>query len=425
MARRSIHKEIKDGSTHWRPLGIILAFALILRISWALYVPVVTMSDSHAYDVFARNLLQFGVFGWTENEPFAFWPPGTSLLYAFVYALFGVHFEVIVILNLILSLLLIVVSYRLATRWFGATIGLTTAAVLAGWPTLVAFTTVLASELPYLLLTMAALDAWTSERLNFLLRALLSGVLLGAAALVRPQALALPFVYWVGVWLWRGIDKAEFKSQVVFLLIVLSGAALIITPWTVRNLILFDDLVLISTNGGITFWMGNSPGTNGAYMPIPERLAGLNDLEVSRVLNAEAWQYIRSEPIEFLLRTAKKFVQLFNNESIGIHWNAQGISKAFGDGALLPMKRFTQLTWALIVLLAVFGVWRAAKQVGWTRLFVSPAILSILFYAAVHSVVVSQDRYHLAFASFWAMFAAWGLLALHEKVKKWTGGAND
>ncbi|MBA3588012.1 glycosyltransferase family 39 protein [Methylibium sp.] len=395
-----------------RQLAWVLAAALALRIGWAVLVPVVPLSDSVAYETFARNLVLHGVYGWTPHEPFAFWPPGTSFLYAAVYKLFGFgHFN-IVLLNLLISAALIVTSARVAARFFGAQVALFTAAVLAVWPTLVLFTTVLASELPFLLFTMLALDVWTAPRGSVLFRGLLAGVLLGAAALVRPLALALPVVYGAAVLFSSAVPRQVLRSQMQVTVLALAAMACVVSPWTWRNYQLYGAPVLISTNGGITLWMGNSPGTRGDYMPIPERLNHLNDHEQSVVLGDEAKRYILDDPAGFAVRTLRKLIFLYGNESIGVIWNAGGISESFGEPAVLWLKRFTQLSWVLIFLTAAWGAWVLLRRLGWRRFILSPPVVTIAFYSAVHSIVVSQDRYHLAFAAQFAMLTAAGVAHL-------------
>jgi len=393
-------------------LAWIVAGALALRIVWAALVPVLPTSDSVAYATFARNLVQYGVYGWTPQTPYAFWPPGTSFLYAAVYKLFGFEHFNIVVLNLLLSAGLIVSSARVATRFYGARVALFTALVLAVWPTLVLFTTVLASELPFLLFTMVALDVWTAPRGSVLLRGLVAGVLLGAAALVRPLALALPVVYGAAVLLSAPASRQALRTQVQLTVLALAAMACVVSPWTWRNYKLYGAPVLISTNGGITLWMGNAPGTRGDYLPIPERLSHLNDHEQSVVLGDEAKRYILGDPAGFALRTLRKLVFLYGNESIGVTWNARGISESFGERAVLWLKRFTQVSWALIFLTAAWGAWVLLRRLGWRRFALSPPVVTIAFYSAVHSIVVSQDRYHLAFAAQFAMLTAAGVAHL-------------
>ena len=46
----------------------VIFIGMGLRILWALAMPVNPVSDSVAYDTFARNLAQHGVYGWTQDE---------------------------------------------------------------------------------------------------------------------------------------------------------------------------------------------------------------------------------------------------------------------------------------------------------------------------------------------------------------------
>lgn len=183
---------------------------------------------------------------WAADKPFAFWPPGTPFIYAAIYSVFGTHYTGIVVLNIVLSAVLIVCTARVAARWFGERVALVAAAVLAVWPTLVLFTTVLASELPYLALTVAALDAWTLRRRSLYFRASLAGLLLGCAALVRPQALVLPLLYAAGLWVWDGMRRDAFTTQLRIGAVAAVVMALVIAPWTLRNYKLYGAPVLRS-----------------------------------------------------------------------------------------------------------------------------------------------------------------------------------
>jgi hypothetical protein len=72
-----------------RAAFVVLAIAFLLRLGWAMLIPVAPVSDSAAYDAFAQTLALHGVYGWTPDQPSAFWPIGTSAIYDALYALFG------------------------------------------------------------------------------------------------------------------------------------------------------------------------------------------------------------------------------------------------------------------------------------------------------------------------------------------------
>lgn len=398
----------------------IIGVACLLRICWAALVPVDPMSDSHAYDVFARNIVNHGVFGWTSAEPFAFWPPGTSFIYAAVYWMFGEKFFNVVVLNIALSCALIFTTFRVAIRFYCETVALGAAIILAVWPTLIMFTTVLASELPFLVLTIGALDAWSSPTRTPLLRGVVAGLLLGAAALVRPFALVLPIVFAGSFYTQSLFRRVTGVEQLRIAVAAAFAVILVIAPWTVRNARLYGEPVLISTNGGITLWMGNSEGDdNSGFKELPGNLKGLNDNEQSKLLGAEAKRYILSDPMGFALRTGKKMLLLYSNETVGVSWNANGIRARFGNGAIPILKRVSQLAWAGILLLAMAGLFRCLLRIGWIALS-SPIVSSIAFYTVVHGAIVSQDRYHLAFAPQLAILAGVGIhWILTVSARKW------
>lgn len=402
-----------------QPLIWILLLALVLRLIWAWWIPVVPLSDGEAYDTFARTLVEHGTFGWTAAEPTAFWPPGTTFLHAALYWVFGIKYLPIVAVNIALSLGLIVVCARIAARFWGARVAALTALILAVWPTLVMYPTILASELPFLFLSLFSLDVWTNENIRPLRKGLAAGLLLGLAALVRPQALLLPFLFAFcvamnGDTLWKAI-----RHQLQVLIAAGIVMVIVISPWTWRNYQLYGEPVLISTNGGITLWMGNTPGTDGSYMNMPERFAVLPENERARAMGQEAKAYILQDPVGFVVRAVRKVALLYANESVGVGWNAEGIKQAFGERWVNVLKRFTQLTWALILALALVGSWAAIRQHGWFRTLTSPITLSILYFTAIHSVVVSQERYHLAFAGQMAILAALGVALISDRLRVW------
>lgn len=412
------------GELRWtRSLWLVTVLALSLRLIWAWWVPVVPSSDGEAYDAFARTLVQHGTFGWEADHPTSFWPPGTTFLHASLFALFGIRYEPIVAMNIALSLGIVWVSARLAARFWGQKVAVLSALILAVWPTLVMYPTILASELPFLFLTLLALDLWTVPWLGLAARGLLAGLVLGLAALVRPQALLLPLVYAGGLVLMLRAGRAALLEQIRCVVLAGIAMAVVVAPWTWRNHQLYGEPVLISSNGGITLWMGNTPGTDGRYMVTPKKYSHLPENERARVLGQEARAYILQDPAAFAARAVKKLLILYTNESVGVGWNSPGIREVFGEDWEQRLKRLTQASWALICLLVVVGLWSSLRRAGFLWTLFSPITLSILYFTAIHMVVVSQERYHLAFAGQWAILAALGLLQLAAWRQGWSAAA--
>jgi 4-amino-4-deoxy-L-arabinose transferase-like glycosyltransferase len=81
-----------------------------------------------------------------------------------------------------------------------------------------------------------------------------AGLLCGVSVLARPAMLL--FLPLAAVWLaWRR------RGAVAILFIV--TAILAIAPWTIRNYRTYGRLVLVASEGGVTFWTGNHPLARG------------------------------------------------------------------------------------------------------------------------------------------------------------------
>jgi len=137
----------------------ILLLAFCLRAIWALLIPVIPISDSNAYDIFATNIWLHGTYGWEPDKPYSYWPVGTSALYSVFYMVFGHVYWPIVIFHIAISLGIIWFSARLCQLVFQSEkITLLSSFALAVWPTGIFYVTILGSELPYLFCSLAGIS---------------------------------------------------------------------------------------------------------------------------------------------------------------------------------------------------------------------------------------------------------------------------
>lgn len=386
----------------------ILALALLLRLIWAVLIPVVPISDSVAYDAFARTLVFHGVYGWNPDQPSAYWPVGTAAVYAGLYSIFGVAFVPIVALNVILGTAIVGATMWLARILFNARIAIVAGGLMAVWPSQIAFVTVLASELPFTLLVLLGAVAWYRPDLSSLVRGMMSGFAFGAAAYFRPVALLLPFVMCLSfIPNWR-----KLLAQVPTLTVSIIALAIVVTPWSIRNTALFGNFVLISTNGGANLWMGNNPGTRGYYMPLPSFTEAMTEYERDKALGEIARTYILENPVGFVERTLQKAVLFHLSETIAVGWNEEGIRDRFGEAALFPLKVLTQGFWIMALLLALIGIAIIARQWGIVSTVMNPIVLIWLYFTAVHAVIVIQDRYHFPCHPFIAILAAIAIVTI-------------
>jgi 4-amino-4-deoxy-L-arabinose transferase-like glycosyltransferase len=370
----------------------VLAVAFGLRLGWAAFIPVIPISDSVAYDTLANTLATHGVYGWNPTEPTTFWPVGTSALYAIIYIIFGHNFIAVVGFNIILGTVIVAQTMWLARSFFDNEIAILAGSLMALWPSEIAYVTILASELPFIFFVLSGFCAWYSPNLSKLARGAVSGLAFAAASYVRPIALLLPIV----LWLTDMLNFRQLREQLPVMLLAMVVVLASIAPWSIRNTRLYDHFMLLSSNGGVTLWMGNNPDSNGVYMAPPASVEKLDEYERDKQLSAAAWRYIVDHPIDFVMRTAKKALLLHLNETIAVHWNAEGIKQRLGEGAILPLKLLMQAYWSLVLLLALVGVAMLVREDGLIPTLLHPLVATWIYFTTVYSMILVQDRYHFS-----------------------------
>jgi len=378
----------------WLGLGSLLLLAFALRLLWALLVPVDPVSDPHVYHLFAQEIAAGRGYRFPGDEPTVYWPVGPAALYGAFYALLGAHGWVVSAVNLIMGCTLVAGIHLLARRHFNDRVAAIAALIAALWPAWVQFTTVLNSELPFVLLMVAAFLARGERRLPDWARTALSTALLVGAAFMRPTILPLIVILPL-------LDQ-PFRRPLraaLHLGIALMVAAALLSPWAERNRALFGEPVLVSANFGANLWMGNNPASQGGYMALPD-IDTANEVTRDAYFKEQAIAFIRANPGQYLLLCLKRVQLSFDRESIGIAWNARSIAPVLQ----LPLKALSAAYWLGVFGLSLVGaaVFLLEKP---TRLF-DPLIVAPAMFAAVAVLVVGQDRYHMPMMPFITLFAA-------------------
>lgn len=393
-------------------LRLTLAVGLGLRVLWASLVFVLPFSDPAAYWAQAQNILAHGVYGFEPDKPNATWPPGTSFLYAAVFSLPGPEETWVKIVNVLISTLNIWLAYAVATRLFGQRAGLVTGWLMALWPQMIFFTTITASEPPFIALTLAGVLFWDRVReTRRLADMVLAGVFLGLACYVRSVGLLLPVAMTFGALVAGGMPRL---TALLRMGVVMLTMAVVIAPWTIRNYVAFDTFVLMSSNFGSNLYMGNADGSTGRFGSTarPRDLVGVDFETASDRMGSLAVAEIRANPDEFLRRSVSKFRIIHDRETIGVAWNQRSLIPQIGERGMQALKWVASLYWGLILAGGVVAIlWHFAKGIGWRILFSIP-MAAWGYFASVHVVILAADRFHMPQAPFIAMLTASMLAAV-------------
>lgn len=300
-------------------------------------------------------------------------PPGYPWFLAGVYALTDGSPTAAVVANQLAGLLSVLLAFVVARRVAGDAAGLLAGGVLALHWALVYFEGELHAPALLGLLELGLVAVLLRTARGRAGWALGAGLLLGAAALVRPNALAflavaVPWLAWV-----RRRRGAAWGGPVLALVL---GAGLAIAPATVRNWRVSGELVPITANLGINLYLGNHEGADGLitsdlgelgtfrtcydYPGVVARLEEeldeeLSLPEVSAHFGALAREWIRDQPWEFLGVTVRKARYLVGPAEIG-HNKEVALEKRES-----PVLRLLPFPFPLLLGLAVLGgllAWR-------------------------------------------------------------------
>ena len=240
-------------------LALILVVGFGLR-AYRVAEPLATPGDdARAYYALSKSLYEEGSYGGPTFRDSSDWSPGAPLLYAAsFYATGGPREGVGRIVEALLGVAAIVVVFLLGRRLGGGPAGLIAAFAVAVYPPFIHSTGALFSEPPAILTLPAGVLAflWASEQER--LRAwLLPGLLFGLTALIRPEYLVVGGAFAVLAAIRVGRARG-WRPGLAGAALLVAAFLLPIVPWAVRNVVVLDRVVPISTGGGKALYVGTS-----------------------------------------------------------------------------------------------------------------------------------------------------------------------
>ena len=403
---------------HGRKTLLLLAAILLLGFGLRAYRVVEPLptpgDDAHAYYALAKSLYTEGSFGGPSFEEPSDWSPGAPLLYAAsFYATGGAREGTARIVELLLGLATIVVVYLLGRRISCRPAGLLAAFAVAVYPPFIHSVGALYSEPPAMLTLPAAVLAflWASDGLgpspgqDPRARWLVPGLFFGLTSLIRPEYLlvgiAFAILALIRIWHARGW-RPGLAGAALFVVALL----LPIVPWTIRNEVVLNRTVPISTGGGKALYVGTFLPADGEYQRVkalllqryrhqtlPPHSEALEKVDPKPLFNRVAERYpdlprdsalgkigkqnfshyFGEDPVEYLAMTARKTWRM---------WSA-GIGEAMESGA----GRVVQV---LIVALALAGLGVLAWRRWWWELVAMATPLALV--TAVGAVSLAAPR---------------------------------
>jgi len=388
---------------------ILLLVAVSITAVWVFSIPNEPMSDQGIYHISASRLADGLGYIDDSGNPTSYWAPGYIFYLAIFYLFFEPTLQVAFIANFIAYLALVAGVYKFASLAYSKRVGWMAAILTAFYPSLILYSTVIASEMLFsAFLVWTLVFIWlsfnkTHDKWGWFF---LSGLSLGLTALIRPQALIFPVIVfaigsarharvWSSLWRFIGISLLTLLTCI---------------PWGLRNQALLGEFVLVSANSGANLWIGNHEGSTGAYTSIDQILEDDNIRKLTlperdKVLMKKALHYIYEHPGNFAWLAVKRSFITMRNESIAVVWNESGIRKRLGDNAIILLKLLTNISYFILLGVCLFYLYHHLRK--WQFHSSDVIIFTTWFLLALPFLLfMGQDRFHLPLIPYMIIFAA-------------------
>lgn len=196
-----------------------------------------------------------------------------------------------------------------------------------------------------LLITVASERAGAGERqdrLTAMQLMLFGGLLAGLATLTRSAMLvSLPFF---SLWLIG-------RRQLILLGMLILATGILVSPWTIRNIRQYGRLVIVASDGGVTFWTGNNrlatgegdlaanPDMKRANLELRARYPGSTAEALEPIYYRDAFADIRDHPAWWATLLVRKlfFTIVPIGPSYTLHSRLYFWASVLSYGLVLPL----------------------------------------------------------------------------------------
>jgi hypothetical protein len=314
----------------------------------------------------------------------AHYPVGYPAILAAVYAWTGPSVVAAGFINAVIGAAGALAAYRLAREATGQRAALLAGLAVALHPALVMYTPAVMTE--GVTAALIALAAWAASRRSRA-GAIVLGLVVGIATLVRPQSLVLA----PGLGMLAVAPGALFLARLRRAAIATALALAVCAPWSIRNCVRMNQCALVSFNGGWNLLIGAHERATGTFAPLeaPEACRTVwDEAEKDVCFGREARRMIAREPLRWLGLVPAKLAATFDYSGAPGFYLHQSNGEAFDFEAKRVLaivetayERFANLG-ALAMGALARGPWRRARAlvaaVSGALLFQTHAYLAVL-----------------------------------------------
>jgi Flp pilus assembly protein TadD/4-amino-4-deoxy-L-arabinose transferase-like glycosyltransferase len=406
-----------ESSSRW--LYVLFAAAFLLKLLYviqsagSLHVNVPIM-DSKYYDKEAREIVRGGFI---RPEAY-FMGPLYPYVLSLIYTIFGRDFLIVRLIQIAGGAFVTVLTYLLGKEIFRPSAAFAGVVLLVFYGAMTFHEAEMLMEWLGVLINMSALVVLhrMANRTGYRKYAI-AGFLVGLSALARANVLLFLPVLLVWTLCFVRENKRVRKA-----LLAAAAAAVAIAPATLHNYVASRDFVLITSNGGVNFYIGNGEEATGIFYPAKditfetesssrsyvERLFGrdMKPSEISAYWFGRAFDFIEKHPGKEIKLLLRKTAIFFNGYEVPQIESWDIVRAKYSSLRLL----FVNFWWVLA--LGLFGMIFSLRE--WRRHFLLYGFVFAYAFSIILFFVTS--RYRIQIAPVMCLFAGYALVSVLPRV---------
>ena len=376
--------------------GFLIRIGFIFSLKNRFY-----FDDEFEYFKMAQNFISGKGLIVDENLK-SFRPP----LYPFIISIFYyLNFDLlgIRIFQVLISTFSIYIIYLIGKETFNEKVALVSSFICVFYPYFIFYNGFLLTETVFIFLTLLSIlylinCVEKNGKMSFK-----TGIFIGLAGLTRPTfQLYLP----IGI-LHIFFLSGKLNIKLKKILFILFGFCLTLSPWIIRNYIIFHKFIPGTTMGGWVFWEGNNPYSDGGPCSyFPKKILEIEEIERDRLLYKMTLNVIKKNPERFIWLLKNKFKRFWNIVPNAPEFETKilyRIISVFSFGIMMPFF--------------IIGFLVSLKNRK-SNFFHSLIILFTIF----HMIFLASIRYRVFLEPFYIIFSVYGFFYIILMVKSHFGG---
>lgn len=378
-----------------RELIYLVIINSVLQIIILLSIRTVPISDSKYYIEHAQKLWETGSYLNSYQNKTSFWPVGLPFLIYSLHFISNNYLLLLKLVNVIFSNILIVLLYKYFSKNLNQKELIIFMLAFILFPNNLFSVNLIMTELPYTMLFWFSIYLFTKENLKY--KFPIVGMIIGLMTYLKTFAFVLPVVFILTTIDW-GKPFKSFKN----LSIIYVFTFIILSPWIIRNYLVFDSFVLNSTNGGFNFLMGNhANATGGVNFDFNYDISNPNEVEEEKNAYMNGIKAIKDDPMKFILRLPKKlFFSYFRGDS-SITWALKNTNNHISGIFLSLIFYLNNFIFYLVIFLSIISFIKNNLMLSEHKIL----IYSYLCIIGIIAIFVGSERYIIPFIPLHFLFA--------------------